>query len=273
MKVKMTQRDKVLLLVLVIILIIFGAVMIPTYGIKDLITNKGTLAEKIDKQTSENLTMTQEVVESGIPAPYADKPLLAKKKLEQVILDAKYSATLIANGICSYCDSYAVRVNWLDDCNYLEYLKDEENLFTNYEDDYAPSETLAMTVYEVGKDELVEDNNDATVYSSTHDIILKTVGVTNTILIESTGAIEENILNTYGYLLFYLRNLEKKGSIYLKSYEIDETSCELQIIVLMAGDENSILSDYADEIKRCDTCGEIYDVDKEEEHLATHEEE
>ena len=72
MQFKMTERDKVLLIVLAIVIVLFAAIMIPQYGIKDLIVSMQDTDKKITEQKAANDQKLLTLAQMGIPAAFAE---------------------------------------------------------------------------------------------------------------------------------------------------------------------------------------------------------
>ncbi len=259
MSIKMTEKDKMLLMILAIIIIIFGAVMLPSVGIKDLITSKNELAESTVEQSSVNKEILTAITDSGIGAAVADKPANAKIALQKAILKQKYAASLIADGICSYCSSYETRIYWVDDICYLYFSVAEDNAFASYEDEYTANDSFELLLTDLATNTTESGEGDL-VIGSRHTISLSTDSSLHQLYLTADGAVADNYVSTYAYLLLYLRNLEQKGSIYINSYMMDgaEGTATIEFTILMAGDENSNLRYYGAEVEKCPNCREIY---------------
>lgn len=90
METKISQKDKMLLIILGIVVVVFAAVMIPTYGIKDLYLGITESQTEIDKQKAANDTLLTTLASAGIPSATAGNVASARSYLKGEILSLQY---------------------------------------------------------------------------------------------------------------------------------------------------------------------------------------
>ena len=256
MEIKMTAKDKMLLMVLAIIVVVFAAVMIPTYGIKDLITKSGELKTQIAEQELENSDKLKLLRESGIKTGVADNSALALRSLEQTIREKKYVAAMFGEALAPYAIA-TLSYQWFDNVCYINGIKDEYQAFCSD----VRMEAGANNVVELGVPDGTEEYYDTVELTTARYQIVVNVAdkdYDRKVTINSEGAAEGNSINLYAPLLMYLRNMEQKGSIYIESYDWNENKFEVTFRLLMVGSDQGEFSKYASEVAKCPVCGEIY---------------
>ena len=120
METKITERDKILLILLVILIIIFGAVMIPNYGIMASINAIKETNAAIRTQRGDNETALKELVEKGIDSGYAENAMQARRRIEEEVLALQYDAVKMSQMSLS-ADSTSVAREWLLPIAYVNY--------------------------------------------------------------------------------------------------------------------------------------------------------
>lgn len=256
MQIKMTQKDKMLLMVLAIIVVVFAAVMIPSYGIKDLITKSNELKTQIAEQETANTNKLNSLKEAGIKAGVADNSALALRSLERTILEKKYVAAMFAEALAPYSIA-TLSYQWFDNVCYLNGINDEYQSFCSD----VREEAGANNVVKIGVQEVPDqpfDTIDVTIARYMVVVNVADKDYDRKITINSEGAYEENSINYYAPLLMYLRNMEQKGSIYIDSYAYEDGKFEVSFRLLMVGSENGEFSKYASEVSKCPVCEEVY---------------
>lgn len=120
MEMKLTERDKMLLIILVIMVIVFGAVMIPSYGIMASINSIKEDNAAIKAQKAENESAMEELIDKGVDSGYVESPINARRKVEENILAAQYDAVKMSQMSLS-ADSTSVARDWLLPVAYVGY--------------------------------------------------------------------------------------------------------------------------------------------------------
>ncbi|MBO4534891.1 MAG: hypothetical protein J5755_03010, partial [Clostridia bacterium] len=119
MNTKLSQRDKILLIVLGLVIVVFAAVMIPTYGIKDLIVSiKDTKAE-ISNQQNDNNDALNALRAKGIPSGMAENAAGARNYLARKTLELKFQAAKVSQ-LNVNTDAYGVAEGWLLPLMYVD---------------------------------------------------------------------------------------------------------------------------------------------------------
>lgn len=120
MEIKLTERDKLLLIVLVILVIIFAGVMIPKYGIMASINTITDAKKQIEDQKVINTEALDALVGIGVPASVADRPGAAVSRINQEICDSRYDA--VKESLLSLsADSTSVAREWLIPIGYVDF--------------------------------------------------------------------------------------------------------------------------------------------------------
>lgn len=252
METSLTQRDKALLLILGIILIVFAAVMIPKFGIYALISSRSETQAAINKQKSENETLYMELVSSGISGAYAESAAMAKNYLEKRLLAEKHNLALLSNSICRQ-ESFDTAKNWVSTMKYKGYVIGEDSYFSSLNlanQVVVPNDTLSLddVSYNVNK------------YESPVEVVLSTEIVFNFSL---DNCLNVATLNDLAAMLVMSSQAIRRGSCtvtefnYQKTFE-DAAKDKVTVTIAVYTTVNEELSGYASEICECHSCGYAY---------------
>lgn len=248
METKMTSRDKVLLIVLAIVLVVFGAVMIPTYGIKDLIVSIKDTRTAITQQTSENNELLEDLTKAGVSAAYAESSAQAKQRLKKDILQSKYNAVKFEQTSLS-AQAYAVADQWLTPVKYLHFDAGNTVLYTN----------ISVSNNDGGFTEAELPVEDSSYSVERYSCLFSCVtSAEEKYVYELDYLAEDANVNSLALLIAAYDILQERGSVVIEDWTVDETSATMNLsLVIPAG---SHIDDYAAEIGECEHCGTPYYV-------------
>lgn len=260
METTLTQRDKALLIILGIILVVFAAVMVPNYGIYALITTSNELKTEINTQKNENEQALTALVSSGISAASAENGSLAKTILLKAILSeqhqlAKLSLTLESS------KSYATAKEWLEPVKYVDYTKGGVELFADLSVSQNDSgfESAELTMGDVSyrvdmyRGEIGCNLIDGDAYILDADHL---------------QADESYLLGSY---IVLIDQLVKRGSIIIKDFEYSTTTAggngQITVPIEIYVPENNQIAYYASTVCECHSCGNPYYLSVYEEFI------
>ncbi len=260
METTLTQRDKALLIILGIILVVFAAVMIPNYGIYALITTSSELKGEIKTQQNENEQALTALVSSGISAGSAENGSLAKTVLLRAILSeqhqlAKLSLTLESS------KSYATAKEWLEPVKYVDYTKGGVELFAD----------LSVSQNDSGFESAEITMGDISYVIDMYrgEIGCNLVDGDAYLLDADHLQVDESYL--LGSYIVLIDQLIKRGSIIIKDFEYSTTvssgNGQISIPIEIYVPENNQIAYYASTICECHSCGNPYYLSTYEEYL------
>lgn len=252
METTLTQRDKALLLILGIILIVFAAVMIPKFGIYALISSRSETKEAINKQKTENEALYMELISNGVNGAYAESAAMAKNYLEKRLLAEKHDLALLSNSICRQ-ESFDTAKNWISTMKYKGFVIGEDSYFAslNLADQMVlpdDSLTLDKVSYNVNK------------YESPVEVVLSTEIVFSFSL---DNCLNVDTLNDLAAMLVMSSQAIRRGSCtvtefnYEKNFE-EAAKDKVSVTIAVYTTVNEELSGYASEICECHSCGYAY---------------
>ena len=251
---KITERDKVLLVLLGVILIVALAVVLPGVGVmscREQLQTIGTDSEELQKELDEKLA---ELNAMGVTR-YQEDRVKAADYLEDTIYDLKVEASHLAGNVMAYAKPYAVDENWVRGLEYLDGItSDESEKVISY--DYVTD------VSSTGGKEPVVFGIDGTSFSLPHHereiknlvaanasrdpVYQQTAVGTMVEYVYDNGGVEASDASLGAYLLF-LHNITSKGSMLIKGAKYGgERSVSF---TLLMPPENSGITRYAQEVQ------------------------
>lgn len=254
METTLTQRDKALLLILGIILIIFAAVMIPKIGIYSLITSRKETTEQISKQKEENNTLLMELVRNGVPAVYAESAASAKYYLTKNVLLEKHDAAKLSTAVNS-SNSYMTARDWINPIKYKGFVSGETVYFDTIDIDPSANGVQESTI------EIYEISFPVNIYEAEIDAALS---IDNEFSFNATHCTNLENLNDLASMVVLSSQLAKRGSCliqvfdYKKSEFEEESQSTVTLTVLVITPVNASLGDYASSVCECHYCGKAY---------------
>ena len=240
---KMTERDKVLLVLLGVILIVALAIMVPGVGVMacrdklaEFETNDSDIQAELDQAnaTLKRMGVTQ----------YQENASSAADALEEKVFDLKVEASHLAGNVMAYAKPYAVDEEWVDGLEYRYGIKsdDGEKILQ-----YSPIEEVDA----VGKQEeesFVIDGVTYTLPSAKREINYAIpVGAECYYVTEVAGA--DVSFADLGSLILYLHNISAKGSILVTEIRHTGNDGNRISFTLVMPPEGSGISRYAQDVK------------------------
>jgi len=255
MSIKISEKDKSLLLVLAIIIVLFAAVMMPKFGIKALYEETKTVKAETAALVTQNEYKLSDLMLSGVPARYAEDYQRAKDAMEDNILHKKHEAIKISNIICNFSNSVFVPYEWTTDIHYLNYQISDLTQYASVLYDQQSENNEDGEIIFPSNSEEVEDERVAVTLSSMRIQIIPD-GM-NEFGIETEWQIDGVDISSFATLLVYLAQLEQKGSIMLDDYTYNtEGDATVNLTVYMPPEGD--MKNYSALIGECDNCGEPY---------------
>lgn len=253
MEVKMTQRDKLLLIVLVLVIVVFAAVMIPNYGIKDLIVSITDTKKEIGVQKEENNATLQQMAAQGLPVGLASNAAATKRRLETLIVDEKYTAAKIGQTVAP-TTAYEVAENWLHPLAYLHAIKGNPQLLQT------PLEVKQNTGgFATSQLNLFDHMYPVDEYTCT---MVCTAYANNTYTVDMSYASVDTDDDQLAFIIALYTLIAERGSIEINScvFEAGNTAATLTLSIKVPAD--SALTQYGGEVCECHTCGKVYTVEQ-----------
>ena len=241
---KITQRDKMLLILLAIIFVVAIAYILPGYGISAAMEKKSTYLDKLSEQKSENSEQLRELIKMGVEPNLAEKPVLANERLNKRILQLKEEASRLAGNILEYTKTYGVDEKWIDGLEYRYGMEsDDSEILINYD----KSQDVSG---EINGEVTYEDTAKGVSYTikSAKRSINFTVAATADCNLAVEMTAEGCNLPNMGALVLFLEHLTAKGSLLIDSvtYSTKDNGGSINFTVLMT--ETDGISTYAREL-------------------------
>ena len=246
METKVSSRAKILLIVLAIILVIFGAVMVPTYGIKDMVVNLKETRSKINEQRDLNTEALTALTETGVSAAYAESPSQAADRLRKDILESKYDAIKFQQMSLS-AKAYAVADQWLTPVKYVHFESGNTVIYasvsvSNNEGGFADSEIILEDVA-----------YDTEEYSCMFSFVASDE---EKYVLELDYLAEDANVNSLSLLVAIYNVLQERGSVIIDDWTLEETGATMSLTLIIPAE--SKIDEYAAEIGECEHCGKPY---------------
>ena len=234
---KITQRDKMLLVVLVIVFIVALAIVMPGFGVLDARSEIQDTEAKITELNEKITAELKELREMGITSSEDAKNVkVAIRHLDDKIHDEKVEAARLANLILPYTPGYNVEKGWLNSVKYIGLIvsTDDEDCIIDYNDI---------------EDTQKESNNDiATIVLNETEYNLRYTNRSFTyidteetkISYEVEFCMEDMNEDRFSALILYLQQAAAKGSINITRAFYDAAAgsgtIELEILMTSNGD-------------------------------------
>lgn len=254
METKLTQRDKILLIILLVVIVVFAAVMIPKYGIKDLIVSIKDNKTAITKQESDNKKLLTELQAKGIPTSKATNYSAARSYLMEQSLQLKFEAFKLSQTLVN-SDAYGVAESWILPAMYVDYIQGNNDIDTRL------MKSIKVNVNNGYNDNvlnLLGNQYDCRLYSCTVDCYADD---TNFYRLDYAFTDENTDLDQLAFVTALYSILEERGSIEVTGYSLSKdgkVSVSVNIRVPKVSSDGASLADYGKEIHQCPHCGAIY---------------
>lgn len=239
---KMTQKDKVLLILLGLIVVVALVVVMPGFGVmacNDKIKESATASSEVDEELTAALT---ELREMGVEAALADNFRLAKDRLEKKIMDQKEEASRLAHSIMAFAESFDVDEQWIYGLEYKKGIaSDEESLLITY-DKFSDVERSPNT------DEEYEIKETIYTLKSADRSIQYTISEYAECYLNYQMILEGYDVNEIAAFLIYIQQITSKGSILINeaTYDAVGKTGQVSFTALMTATDG--ISRYAQEI-------------------------
>lgn len=239
---KMTQRDKMLLILLGAILVVAIVVVLPGFGVMSCNEKVAEYNDKATEVDSELDDLRVELRGMGVEVAYAENYSAARRSLEGKIFSLKQEASRLAGNIMAYAKTYAVDEIWIDGLEYRYGVSsDDSELLVSYEKTGdVTGEKNKDTEYTVNETIYTLKSAQRTIAFHVADGADCFYGVD--LVMEGFNAEE------MGAMLLYLQHLTSKGSLVIEevNYLTTEGSGSVAFTVLMTATDG--ISRYAQEI-------------------------
>ncbi|MBP5404718.1 MAG: hypothetical protein J6Y74_02085 [Clostridia bacterium] len=242
---KITQRDKILLVVLAIVFVVALAIVMPSVGVLDCRTelqNIATATEELNEKLAAELA---ELREMGINSSDAENVRQAQDHLDDKTKEKMEEAARIANSIMAYAETYNVDTQWINSLQYIGGVQSNnpEDRLLDFED-----------VTDTNKEENVE--KVIVVGNSEYTITVAKRAIEFSDMENPKASLELDFTLTglnqdhFGALILYLQQVAAKGSLHVTgvNYLTGEKTGTITMYALMTA--NSDLLTYADELER-----------------------
>lgn len=254
MDTTLTQRDKALLLILAIIIIIFAAVLIPKVGIYALITNRNDLKEQINKQKAENQQLFLELIESGISGAFAENGAMAKSYLNKILLNEIHKAAKLS-AVVNTSNSYMTARDWINPIKYKGFVSGETEYFESINVDPS-SNGVRESVITIHDMQFTVNIYEAEVEAE--------LSVDNTFSFNTSYCENAEYLGDLASMIVLSSQLSRRGSCIIQIFEYsklemeDEAMGTVKITVLVITPVNADLAEFANLVCECHNCGTPY---------------
>ena len=239
---KITQRDKVLLLLLLALLVVGLVIVLPGVGVLACNEKTNTLKSQeseLDMTISEKLS---ELYDLGVDSDVAENTRAATNRLEDKILELEKEAARLAGSIMGYAKPYAVDKSWVEGIEYRYGVKsDEEEKIVEYSPiaDVESSDNGNNKNFRLGDDEYELPTASREIRYTTTDTAECYYG--------TEFVLPEYDLRDLGATILFLQNITSKGSMLIDEvrYVVGEENPHTVIFTLLMPPEGSNISKYA----------------------------
>ncbi len=242
---KITQRDKMLLVVLAIVFVVALVVVMPSVGVLDCRTELQNIATETEELNEKLAAELAELREMGINSSDAENIRQAQKHLEEKTKEKMEEAARLANSVMAYAETYNVDTQWINSLQYIGGVQ------TNNPDDRLLD---FVDVTDTGKEEnatkvIVIDNAEYEITVARRSIEFSDMESPKASLdldFTLSGLDQDH----FGALILYLQQVSAKGSLHVTNviYKPSEKTGTITMSALMTA--NSDLLTYADELER-----------------------
>lgn len=242
---KITQRDKILLVVLAIVFVVALAIVMPSVGVLDCRTELQNIATETEELNEKLAAELAELRTMGVNSSDAENVGQAKRHLDDKIKEKMEEASRLANSVMAYAETYNVDTQWINSLQYIGGVQtnDLEDRLLDFVDvtDTGKEENTAKTI--------IIDNAEYEITVARRSIEFSDMETPKASLdldFTLTGMDQDH----FGALILYLQQVSAKGSLHVTnvSYTTSEKKGTITMSALMTA--NSDLLTYADELAR-----------------------
>lgn len=243
---KLSERDKMLLVLLAIVLLVAVAYLLPGVGMSAAMEKTDQYEEMKLDQEDDNNVLLYELRSMGISVALAERSVAARNDLNNKIDQYKVEASRLAGNIMEYMQTYGVDEAWIDGLEYrYGVTSDESELLVNY------NKSNDVTG-QINNDLTYEDNKTNRTYTikSAERTIAFEVANTAETYYQADLMMEGYSIEEMGALLLFVQHMASKGSLLIDSvtYDVLKKSGTVSITVLMT--ETNSISIYQQEIEQ-----------------------
>ena len=239
---KMTERDKVLLVLLGVILIVALAVMVPSVGVMAC-RDKLAEIETKDIEIQNELDQANATLKSMGVTKYQENASSAVDALSEKVFDLKVEASHLAGNVMAYAKPYAVDEEWVDGLEYRYGIKSDEGEKIMQ---YSPIEEV-----EGGKQEeetFVIDGVTYTLPCAKREINYAVPASAECYYVTEVAGADVSFADL-GSLILYLHNISSKGSILVTEVRHSGNDGNRISFTLVMPPEGSGISRYAQDVQ------------------------
>ena len=239
---KITQRDKALLLLLLALLVVAIVIVLPGVGVlacNEKVKTFDGKEKELDLQISDRL---DDLYELGVDSDVAENSHAAMEQLEEKILELEMEAARLAGSIMAYAKPYAVDENWVDGLEYRYGVKSDE---TEKIVDYSPIADVEST--DNGNNKAFRLGSKEYELPTATREIRYTITDTAECNFVTEYTLEEYDVSSFGATILFLQNITSKGSMLIDdfSYYTTENNTHSVNFTLLMPPEGSGISEYA----------------------------
>lgn len=250
---KITERDKVLLVLLGVILVVALAVVLPGVGVMSCMDELDTIeldSEELQTQLDEKLSQLNSM---GV-TQYQQDSYKAAEFLENSIYDLKVEASHLAGNIMAYAKPYAVDEDWVHGLEYLEGMMSDESekvISYDYVTDVSSIGGKEPIIFEIDGESFSlpyherEIKNLVATNASSDPVYQQTAVGTMVEYVYDNAGNETSDASLGAYLVF-LHNITAKGSMLITGAKYG-TGRSVTFTLLMPPEDSGITR-YAQEI-------------------------
>ena len=238
---KVTERDKILLVVLGVILIVALAVLLPGVGVMACRDNLATYKTKTADLEADLDSKLSTLKSMGVTR-YQENAKKANEALQEAAFNLKVEASHLAGNIMAYAKPYAIDENWLDGLEYrYGVTSDEDEKIINY----SPITDVSPSGGEQQDEIFAIDGVNYTLPSAKREITY-TIAQTADCTYDVEMTMSEYSAADLAPVLLFLHNISSKGSILITEVKVaGERSISF---TLLMPEEGSGISRYAQEV-------------------------
>ena len=238
---KVTERDKVLLVLLGVILIVALVVIMPGFGVmacRDSLSSYETKSQELQRDLD---TKRAALIDMGV-RQYQENSARAERYLEELVFDLKKEASHLAGNVMVYAKPYAVDEAWVEGLEYRYGAKSEDS-----EKLLEYSAIMDVDVSGNNEDEIFAiDGKNYQLPSAKRDISF-TIAESAKCTYEVDMTMDDYSAEDLGAIFLYLQHISAKGSILITDLKIAGDK-HISFTLLMPP-EGSGIKRYAQEVE------------------------
>ena len=211
---KITERDKALLVLLVVILIVALAIVLPGVGVmgcRDKLAEYKTETDDLEK----DLDAKRDTLRNMGVTTSMENPSGAATALEEKVWDLKAEASHLAGNVMAYAKPYALDESWVDGLEFRYGVKSDEDEKLV---EYSPITNVASVDDDVDESFVIGDKSYSLPSSKRN--ITYTIASNADCTYEVEMTMSEYEAADLGPILLFLHNIASKGSMLITNAAI-----------------------------------------------------